>query len=333
MLWQSSPFALPLLVAATIALSIMLLAWFRRETSGALALAILMLGVTEWAASYAMELGTPGLASKVLWAKVQYLGIVLVPTAWLLIVLEFTGRERYLTRRNLILFSLMPTIILLLVWTNDLHGLIWTSARLQTEKWTLLSLGHGPAFWVHAIYSYSLLLLGTVLIIQASFHTPSIYRGRTTVLILGALVPWIGNLSYLARWFPSFPIDPTPFAFTITGAVYFWGLYRLRLLDVVPVARHAVLEDMDEGMIVLDIRDHVADLNPAALRIINRPKAKILGQPAGQAFAGHSGLATCYQQAMPVHSEIRPGEKAKQVVSMSCASPPSTTIVAISRDA
>jgi PAS domain-containing protein len=52
---------------------------------------------------------------------VEYLGIAIVPTAWLALALQYTGREKWLTRRNLALLAIEPFVTLLLAWTNELH--------------------------------------------------------------------------------------------------------------------------------------------------------------------------------------------------------------------
>jgi PAS domain S-box-containing protein len=43
-----------------------------------------------------------------------------------------------------------------------------------------------------------------------------------------------------------------------------WGIFHFRLFDLVPVARTTVIEEMDAGIIVLDRRNRVIDINPRA---------------------------------------------------------------------
>jgi PAS domain S-box-containing protein len=58
-----------------------------------------------------------------------------------------------------------------------------------------------------------------------------------------------------------------------------WGLFRYRLLDIMPVARDAIIEGMGDGVIVLDVQNRIVDLNPAARRIIGRRALGAIGQP------------------------------------------------------
>ena len=58
MQWQSSPYALALVLTAVAAGIVVLLAWRRRPAPGAWPTVFLMLGVAEWSLAYALELGS-----------------------------------------------------------------------------------------------------------------------------------------------------------------------------------------------------------------------------------------------------------------------------------
>src|SRR6187399_91771 len=74
--------------AALFALAIAWAAWRQRAQPSALALLGLSLAVAEWAATYALELAASDVASKLVWAKLEYIGIVGVPVAWLLLTVR-----------------------------------------------------------------------------------------------------------------------------------------------------------------------------------------------------------------------------------------------------
>ena len=120
------------------------LAWRRRGTPGAETLALLMAGVCIWDAGYVLELSGADLPTKIVWAKVEYIGIAVVPVAWLAFALQYTGRERQLTRRNLALLSALPLVTLLLAWSNEAHGLVRSSKGLDQEgPFLALEVDHG----------------------------------------------------------------------------------------------------------------------------------------------------------------------------------------------
>ncbi|MBD2124261.1 histidine kinase N-terminal 7TM domain-containing protein [Trichocoleus sp. FACHB-262] len=302
--WQSTPYAIPLLIAAGVSITLVYLAWRRRSASIANTFALFMLGVSQWLLGYIWELSSSDLASKVLAGKVQYFGIVVVPAAWLLFALQYTGRTKWMTRRNLLLLTIEPLVMSLLVWTNEWHRLIWFQTELeQISSYTLLSVTHGIGFWIHAAYSYLITGLGTVLVVQALLRSPQLYRGQAWALLIGAIAPWLANALYLLRLNPFPHLDLTPFAFTVTGAATAWGLFRFRLLDIVPVARDAVIESMSDGVMVLDLQNRIVDLNPAAQQMIGWNAAAI-GQPAMRVLAQWPHLLQEYGNLLEAHTEI-----------------------------
>jgi len=315
--WQFTPYTLPLLIAAAISAAVALSAWRRRSAPGAKALALLMLAVAEWSLGYALELGSADLPTKVFWARVQYLGIVILPVTWLAFALHYAAREQWLTTPKLALLAIEPLVVLRLVWTNDAHGLIWSSVKLDTSgSFSVLGLTYGVGFWGHVACSYLLLLLATFLLIQAVIRSPHLYRGQAGALLVGALAPWVGNALYLSGLSPFPYLDLTPFAFTLTGLAMVWGLSRFRLLDIVPVARDTVIEGMSDGVIVLDGQDRIVDLNPAAQQVIGRAATEIIGQPAAQVLSDWPDSSTelakvlveRYRDVTEAHPEIVLGE-------------------------
>jgi len=287
MRWEYIPYVLPVIIAAVTSAAIALYAWRRRSAPGARPFALLMLAVTEWSLGYVLELGSPNLSAKTFWSNVNFLGIAIVPIAWLAFALQYTGRGKWLTRRKLALLAIEPLVTLLLAWTNEAHGLFRSNVRLDTSgSCPMLAPTYSAGFWMFAAYSYLLILIGTFLLIQAFIRSPRLYRGQAGVLLIGALVPCLGNALHIFGLSPFPYLDLTLFAFTLTGLVLAWGLFHFRLLDIVPVARNAVVESMGDGVIVLDAQTRIVDLNPAAQRIIGRTAGEAIGQPAAQVLPG-----------------------------------------------
>jgi PAS domain S-box-containing protein len=278
--WQYSPYVFPLVIAAAMSTALAIFAWRRRPASGAAPVTLLMLAVAMWQSGYALELSSADLPSQLSWGKLAYLGMVMVPTTWLVFVLQYTGRERWLTRRNLALLAIEPLVTLLLVCTNQFHGLIYSKLELHTYgSFVRLDETFGAWAWVDVAYSYLLLGLGTLLLIQAFIRSPHLYRRQIGVLLIGAFAPWAAEVLSMSGLSPFPHLDLTPLAFTWSGLAATWGLFRYRLLDIVPVARDAVIESMGDGVMVLDAQNRVVDLNPAAQRFVGCSAAKAIGQP------------------------------------------------------
>jgi PAS domain-containing protein len=231
------------------------------------------------------------LPAKVFWMKMSYFGITAMPIAWLVFTLQYTNREKWLTRRNLAILIILPVITLVIVWTNNIHHLIWKDIWLDTSLSSPVdAVTHNTWFWVYATYAYSLLLLGTLCLLGLFRQSSGIYRKQAGTLLLAAFMPWAGNILFIAGIRPFSLVDPTPLAFAVTGVAFFWGLSRLQLLDIMPIAHEAILRSMVDGVIVLDTRQRIIELNPAAEHIIDRKRAEVIGQPYNRVLPGQAGL-------------------------------------------
>lgn len=257
-------------------------AWRRRGVPGATALTLLTAAAAWWAIAYALSLNAPDAPTKFLWGDAKYLGIVAVAPTWLAFALQYTGRGGWLNVRTSALLAAFPLVTLLVIFTNGYHGLFWRS-REPSAPWSFPTIEpvYGPWFWAHLAYSYALTLLGAALLFRALFSS-RLYRGQRVALLVDACVPWAGNAVNVSGLVPAAYPDPAPFAFAISGAAFAWGLSRRGLLDVVPVARDAVVEDMRDGVAVLDAQDRVVDLNPAAERALGRSASEAVGQSAAR---------------------------------------------------
>ena len=59
-------------------------------------------------------------------------------------------------------------------------------------------------------------------------------------------------------------------------------MYYHHFLDIIPIARDTIIENMRDGIIVVDLKDRIVDINPAAEQIINNSLKDVIGQPTTQ---------------------------------------------------
>lgn len=286
-----TPYIVPPALTAIVSFGLAIYAWRRRANPGAVSFTVLMLAVSLWALAYSFELASTDLASKFFWARVKYVAIVTVPVAWLTFAVEYSGEARRLTRRNLILLSIIPVITVLLVLTSDFHDLMWLQVRVQNSgPFTSLESDNGLWFGVHLAYSYLLLLGATILLLIAVWQSwSSLYRWQAVALLIAMLAPWIGYAIFLFGPKPVPGLDPTFVGFavgalSIAVAVVYFGLF-----EFIPVARRVVVDSMADGMVVLDKQDRIVDINAAGRTIIDRSAAGALGQPIGEILVGPDG--------------------------------------------
>jgi len=264
-----------------------------------------MLATAEWAFLSAFHKLSPDLSTKILLAKIQYIGIVTVPPALFTFALQYTGREKWLTKRNLILLGILPMLTLALVWTNSVHHLFWKSVLLETDGSVPIGVyQYGPFFWVWIAFGYLLSLLSTIWLIETLLRSPHVYRMQILIVLIGISAPWLANGLYIFKLIPAPYIDLTPMAFTFSGLTLGWGLFRFGILDIMPVAKETVLENIPDPVIVLNFRNRIVNLNPAAQKIISVTDSDAIGKSVLKVLGDQPVLTECLKGKTESSSEI-----------------------------
>ncbi len=295
MSFQYTPYIWPLVLGAAFSGALAVLAARRHQVQGAVSLAGLMAAIALWLICYALQVSGTDLSTAVFWSNAAFLAIAFVPLPWLTFALEYSGRGRWLTPLNLVLLSIVPVVTQVVAWTNKAFGLFRTDVELvaRGSVWTIAS-NWSPWFWVHTGYSYLLILLGIVFLALRVVRSSELYRRQASILMAGAVVPLLANVLFLFVLKQSFILDPTPFTLMVTGVTLAVGLFRFKLLDVVPAARDAVVEGMSDAVLVLDTDERIVDLNPAAQIVIGRSRSETIGRPADEALAEYEDLLIRY---------------------------------------
>lgn len=314
MQFQDTPYIVPLLVSSLIAGFVAYYGWQRRTTvSGGTALALLALACAEWSIAYALEIAGIDLSTKLLWGKVQYIGIAAVPLLWILFAYSYATSSSSIPRQHVRLLAIVPLVTLLLVFTNERHGLIWRDTEIRTSgTFSALDVTHGSWFWVYWIYANILVFLGTLFILRSFNRTKGLFRRQNIILLIAVLTPWVGNILYVSGLSPIPHLDTTPFAFTISIVVFAWGISSFKLVDLAPVARDVVVEKMPDGMIVLDAQGNIVDINPAVQKALGLSDSQAIGQKARDVFHAWPHLVDRYESLSEAQDEIVFGEGESQ---------------------
>ena len=287
MAWQWTPYTIPLLAAAAILTACALYVFVRRRHVASSRLGVLiMLATSGWLIGQALELSSARLESAVFWDKAQFVGICIVPTAWLVYALTYTGQQRWPMRRILILLSVVPITTFVLVVTNEAHGLIWSRVSLESDGAFMVKRDtYGPALWLYLVYAHATVVAGICVLYRALTQSRRLYRWQASALLFPPIVASLSSLvSDVFGLSPFAGADLTPVALCLTVPAVAWGLHRLRRADILPVAREAVVDGMADAVIVLDPQSRVVDMNPEAQRLLGVGLAKAVGEPVEAVF-------------------------------------------------
>jgi PAS domain S-box-containing protein len=157
---------------------------------------------------------------------------------------------------------------------------------------------------------YSLLGVASVILVQKVLRLPRMFTAQGIALLLGVIVLWGTSVLYVLQVIPPY-VPAGPFALLGGGLILGLGLFRFRLLDLVPVARDSVIETMLDAVIVLDAQHRVVDLNPAARSLFGAQSEDALSEKITRMLACLERnnvaeySAPCEQTGILAHYDVR----------------------------
>ncbi len=289
------------LLAAAVAAITAAVVWSRRQGGAGTALAAMLVALVVWDVGYGAELLATDPTLRLALGDVKYAGICGMTPAWLAFILCWTGRGDRLTGRVLLALAVEPALLLVVLALPATHDLVRHLPAGAGDPLTA-EVAVGPLFWVHAAYTYGLMLPATAVFIASLVRRSRAYWLQAEALAAAAVLPWVANLLFTlgVGWFGRF--DLTPVGFTLMALVLVWGLLSQRLLRLTPWARSLLVDRMTDGVIVLDAYGHVVDANPAARGLLaarRESDPSLIGRFADEAIPPEVLAAAGHELVLP----------------------------------
>jgi signal transduction histidine kinase/PAS domain-containing protein len=213
-------------------------------------------------------------------------------------ILEYTGREQWLTPRWMILLWAEPVVYLLVFVTNPAHQWLvteWdlaTVAGLTFSSPTLSVLGLLQTLLIYFILLVCLVLLGAF-----ALRSRNLYQKQTVLILSAGLISNIGSLLGIGLFGVEVGLTTVPLFISARGGIIALALFRYDFMDVAPLASDTLIEEMADPVLVLDDDEVLVDYNGAAETTFDLDES-LLGKPI-------SGLLTDVAEAVAADRPVR----------------------------
>ena len=233
-----------------------------------------------WSFFYGFELASLDLPTIYFWIKFEYFGIVLLPFTWIMFCVRYTGRDNWLQNKLFPwLFLLISVAVYVAVLTNDLHHLYYRSVSLEMDApFPVIALEKGLLHYLFTFYFYSIILWGNYLLISNTRNAAPLFKSQTFLLVMSTAIPLMFHISDFIGWEILGPINVTPFAFTVSFFATGLGLVKFNLFDLIPIAKDQLIAAITDGLVVIDPKDQIIEINPAMSKILGREVSTCIGR-------------------------------------------------------
>ena len=180
-----------------------------------------------------------------------YISICFLPVAFFFLAITFSRTKISFNKWYTLLF-IIPTLSVVLLWTNNLHHLFYQQYSPDIV--------FGKYFYIHLLYTYSLFAISLLILIKYSIKNSELFSKQAILIIFSALIPIVTNiLCFFNIISNSIYITPVTFAFAVIFLTF--AMLRFNLLKVTPIALQGIVNKISDSYIVLNDNFDISDFN------------------------------------------------------------------------
>ncbi len=198
----------------------------------------------------------------------SYIGGCFIPVSLLLTSLIFVNTKISLKKYYLLLL-IIPFISLIMLWTNDIHHRFFEEYSIYIKD-----VVYGPYFYVHAFYSYAVLLVAIILFITGAIKNSGFFSTQSMLILLGIIFPLginiLGTLKII-----DITIYITPIMFMVAVLFFALAVFKFNFLKLNPIALQKIVNRISDGYIVLNEEAIITDYNETFVKMFELGKYNI----------------------------------------------------------
>jgi signal transduction histidine kinase len=257
------------LISGIIAIMLGVYVFRYRQSAYQISLSFLFFSVAWWDIATIFESISKTLQEHILWVAISYPGMMATPVLFFLFIYQYTHINNSIRRIFIYFLFFIPVVSCIFVGHPRWRYFVWEDVVLnETPYGGIAHCSHGWWYYIEAYFSYALIILGIFYLIKALYQFPKRYSWQVRLLLFSSLVPLFSNIVYTFKSNYLYGLDVTPVALTMTTIFFYFAISKHKLLQLRPVAWNIVIENIHEGVIVLDSTNTIIDSNNAANKML-----------------------------------------------------------------
>ena len=202
------------------------------------------------------------------WNPWNFEKFIYIGTCFLPVAIYFTGlifaKTKITFKKKYLLFFIVPALSLIVLWTNDYHHLFY---KIYSYLY-LSDCKVGPYMIIHNIYSYTLLFLGVIQMVNVASKNSGFFSKQTLLIVVGISIPLITNILGTLKII-SMTVYITPISFAFTMLFFALSIFKFKFLGVAPVALQTIVNRISDSYLVLNENLLITDFNSTFLKTFN----------------------------------------------------------------
>jgi PAS domain S-box-containing protein len=227
-------------------------------------------------------------------------------------VCAYVGSPLRITPRSLALLGVIPLLYLLLLLTNDLHGLVYSRLDVHYESGRavidyvfntnspVVIIGYGHVFAIAAAMCWE--------VYRALRRGDTAARGQAWLLIASVVTLMFTIVLDLAGVLKQISPYAASLSVTLTCLPIVFSFFRYHFLDLAPHGYSLAVQSMPDSVFIIDDQQRLVEVNPAAEELMNRARADIVGKNLREVFPQYWQQVYTRLERETAHEVITVGE-------------------------
>lgn len=300
--------------------------WQIIALSAAIAIQGILIGVcVRWRSNPAVNPLLLGLALNIFWCVLSILEILVgdfgikslvvrarytllpfIPVVWMEVVFRYVYGRRLFQGWRLAAILIFPILTFLLTWTAKFHSLVKQNFLVTfSGNLPIITFEAGLWGWLQVVFTYTLCIAAFVVLAKALRTGPPWQRRANLTLLLAVMAPFLIDAAGILGWSPTTSLSYTPITFALTGLIFTWVFFGFRLVNLSPIARTAVVDELQDMLIVVDQSGRIADLNKAARRALKTDFRSAIGAPCSELLGAWPEVLAPVETGKATSMEVR----------------------------
>lgn len=230
-----------------------------RKIPGAMLLVYCQICKGVWVSAKVFGGMSPDLPTKIIWARFTEWAPLLLIYFWFEFIWEVSQQKGKMSAIVPYIIRGVVVALVLVIGFDNWPGWYWGPVSLDGQ---VLMSEFGPAAWATMIFCYLLNLLCLGLSVRWIYSARGLRRQQAVVLSVTPLFSFIGNI--LVYFSDIRVVSPQVVGLLLSAVYVTWVFYRWRVYSILPLAQDAVTKSMIDGLVVVDEKGYIVDMNPAA---------------------------------------------------------------------
>jgi diguanylate cyclase (GGDEF)-like protein len=199
--------------------------------------------------------------------KIMYLGSCFLPAFCLFFAADYCDVDLLKNYRKIPVL-ILPALCLVLVWTTEYHGLMYSSYHFDTDKPLLgLQIEEGALYYL--VYTHAVVYVAAGCAILINTLRQRREQSKSLLLLFATLIaPLLANGAYILCTFilqnSLSNINFTPYALVVANVLFYINIMRYDLFDIVPMAYSVTLDYIRDAFVLVSADMKYMGSNKAA---------------------------------------------------------------------